>query len=136
MKKDYTKAFTKAEGGYRIEDYETFNTLYGDATVADEETFVSDYSASPVVLGDDYTGDDMVEAAAMLSALWQDANRSVSEIRAATGQTQKQFALRFCIPAQTVAGWEIDRRSPPPYLILALSDLVGVSIVKRGPAHE
>lgn len=136
-RKPLTCVFEKEGDSFRIPDNETFCKLYGEAANdGEKEVFVSDYSVSYQVLGEHYTEDDMIAASAMLADLWDDANRGIAEIRAALGLTQKQFAHRFCIPQQTISAWEADRRSPPAYLILLMSDMAGLSKVKRGPADE
>ncbi len=40
----------------------------------------------------------------------------VSELRAMTGLSQKQFADLFDIPVRTLQDWEQERRLPPPYV--------------------
>lgn len=43
--------------------------------------------------------------------------KTIKELRAATGLTQKAFAELLEIPKRSIEEWESGRKSPRPYLI-------------------
>lgn len=51
----------------------------------------------------------------------------IRAIRARTGLSQAAFAARYEIPKRTVEAWEMGQRTPPPYVIRLLSEVVPAS---------
>lgn len=49
---------------------------------------------------------------------------AITRLRASSGMTQKEFAVRFCIPIATLRDWEQGRRKPPFYVIWMLDQLI------------
>lgn len=41
---------------------------------------------------------------------------TIKELRALTGLSQSKFAEKFGIPVKTIQSWEIELRSPAPYI--------------------
>lgn len=62
--------------------------------------------------------------------VWDVAHLSVSDIRAATGLTQRAFAERHCIPRRNIEAWESGDRPCTDYLRLLLAQAEGLYIRK------
>lgn len=60
-----------------------------------------------------------------LGALWDVAHASIREIRAYTGLTRTNFALRYLIPYRTVENWERGDSQCPDYVRLLLAQVTG-----------
>lgn len=48
------------------------------------------------------------------------------EIRQASGLTQAAISERFGIPKRTVEAWDTGERTPPPYVLTMLAQLLGI----------
>lgn len=48
----------------------------------------------------------------------------IKELRQLTGLSQTQFAKKFHIPANTVRGWEQEKRSPPEYVPGMIEEII------------
>nr|DAI30333.1 MAG TPA: antitoxin [Caudoviricetes sp.] len=90
----------------------------------DQDAFVSDWALSSI------WGDDPEEANIpqyridYLTHLWEDAHKSVREIRAMTGLTRAAFGAVYQIPPRTIENWEYGRTKIPIYIRLALVRMV------------
>ena len=60
-----------------------------------------------------------------LGAIWDVAHASIREIRAYTGLTRTNFALRYLIPYRTVENWERGDSQCPDYVRLLLAQVTG-----------
>lgn len=49
---------------------------------------------------------------------------TVKELRAKTGLSQSQFAVRFGIPVRTLQEWEQGRQAPPSYVVAMMKELL------------
>lgn len=59
------------------------------------------------------------------------AAEQIRALRAGTGLSQAAFAARFKIPKRTYEAWEAGERTPPPYLIFLLSDVLRFSALEQ-----
>ncbi|MCD8052234.1 MAG: hypothetical protein LUE89_11260 [Clostridiales bacterium] len=108
-----------------------FCKLFGEALAdEDRDAFCSDWALSSI-WGDPEElaeGDELTALAEACGKVWDLARMSVKDIRSATGLTQGEFAVRFCIPRRTVENWE-SRGGCPPYVRLMLARLCGLAEV-------
>ena len=68
---------------------------------------------------------DLDKSTEILRKVYEEINLPLSEIRAASGLSQREFADRFAIPFRTVQNWEA-RGSCPVYLKILLRQSVGL----------
>lgn len=104
-----------------------FNAAFQAAlSTPDRDAFVSDWSLFSLFARADEA--DPVDPALVeeLWQVWDVAHLSVSDIRAATGLSQRAFAERHCIPCRTIEDWERGARSCPAYLRLLLAQAEGL----------
>lgn len=97
-------------------NHHTFYVLYGAAKAApDMETYIAEWSSSSELYPDDnYTEDDMLEAAELLTQIYEVARMNCAELRRRTTRTpQRKFAERICTPTRTVENWE-KQTNPTP----------------------
>lgn len=100
----------------------TFYTIYSAALEStDRDAFASDWSLSSCFPEDS----DGLKNFEICVRIWDLAHLTVADVRAHTGLTQAAFATRFCIPLRTLQNWEY--RSCPPYIVLMLARLVGMT---------
>lgn len=100
----------------------TFYTIYSAALEStDRDSFASDWSLSSVFS----ETSDPLKNFEICASIWDIAHLTVADVRAHTGLTQAAFATRFCIPLRTLQNWEY--RSCPPYIVLMLSHLTGMT---------
>lgn len=101
-----------------------FHTLFGEALSAnDRDAFSSDWALSSIWNDND---SDLSDLASLCGKVWDIAHLSVAEIRAHTGLTQAEFAIRYCIPFRTVQNWEY-RGGCQDYVRLMLARLCGMT---------
>lgn len=99
-----------------------FNAAFTAAlSTPDRDAFVSDWSLSSLFTGADEAAPVDPALVEELGQVWDVAHLSVSDIRAATGLSQRAFAERHCIPCRTIEDWERGARSCPAYLRLLLA---------------
>ena len=48
----------------------------------------------------------------------------IKELRNKTGLSQSKFAALFSIPVNTLQQWEQELRTPPPYVIYMIKELL------------
>ena len=102
----------------------TQTLLVEAAEEKDREEFISDWSFSSI-WGDDPEEDNIPQSRIdYLTNLWEDAHKSVREIRSMTGLTRAAFGAMYKIPARTIENWEYDRTQIPVYIRLALVRMV------------
>lgn len=91
----------------------------------DADTYVSDIALSSI--WEDTPSDeipaDRVEA---IAKVWGAYHKSVKDIAAETGMTQRKLADRFCIPLRTVEDWCAGKRTPPDYVRMMMQELLGL----------
>ena len=92
--------------------------------VKDRDEFISDHALSSV-WGDAENAEVPAQRLDDLGALWDVAHASIREIRAYTGLTRTDFALRYLIPYRTVENWERGDSQCPDYVRLLLAQVTG-----------
>lgn len=76
-----------------------FNAAFTAAiSTPDRDAFISDWSLSSLFAGADEEAPVDPALVEELGQVWDVAHLSVSDIRAATGLSQRAFAFRHCIP--------------------------------------
>lgn len=110
-----------------------FYTLYAEAVGSDDrEAFVVDYATSSIFgTQEAQSDDDLLANAQLCGETWDVAHMTVKELCKAVGMTQAALSYRFCVPYRTVQDWYSGRRSCPPYITLAMAELLGVIKVPR-----
>lgn len=99
-----------------------FYTCYHEvANYTDRDAYISDIALSTIWA--DGPGDDIpAERIEKLGAIWDAAHRSVREIAAAAGLSQRKLAERFCIPYRTVENWCGGVNNCPDYTRLMMQE--------------
>ena len=96
-----------------------FSALFSAALKTDDrDEYISDWEDA----ADAEVPDQRISA---LGALWDVAHASIREIRAYTGLTRTNFALRYLIPYRTVENWERGDSQCPDYVRLLLAQVTG-----------
>ena len=91
----------------------------------DADAYVADIALSYIweeTLSDDIPA-DRVEA---IEKIWDAYHKSVKDIAAEAGMTQRKLADRFCIPLRTVEDWCAGKRTPPDYVRMMMQELLGL----------
>lgn len=103
-------------------DKQFYEAFVDALTVKDRDEFISDYALSSA-WGDTADVEIPDQRISDLSALWDVAHTSIREIRAFTGLTRTDFALRYLIPYRSVENWERGDSQCPDYVrfLLALA---------------
>lgn len=102
----------------------TQGLLVEAAEEKDQDEFVSGWALSSI-WGDDPEEDNIPQSRIdYLTNLWEDAHKSVREIRSMTGLTRAAFGAMYKIPARTIENWEYGRTQIPIYIRLALVRMV------------
>lgn len=102
-----------------------FYEAFADALmVKDRDEYIFDWALSSV-WGDAADAEVPDRRISNLGALWDVAHASVREIRAYTGLTRTNFALRYLIPYRTVENWERGDSQCPDYVRLLLAQVTG-----------
>lgn len=104
-----------------------FNAAFTAAlSTPDRDAFVSDWSLSSLFTGADEAAPVDPALVEELGQVWDVAHLSVSDIRAATGLSQRAFAERHCIPRRTYEAWEAGVNLCAPYFRLLLAQAEGL----------
>lgn len=94
------------------------------ANYQDRDAYVSDMALSSI--WEDTTSDEIpAERLDAVSQIWDAAHKSVKQIAADAGLTQRKLAERFCIPYRTVENWCGGQRECPAYVRLMMQELLG-----------
>lgn len=91
----------------------------------DKDAYISDLALSSI-WGD---AEDASIPEARLDALgnlWDASHRSIKDICAATGISQRKLAEKFCIPYRTIENWSAGIRECPIYTKLMMQKLLGL----------
>lgn len=103
-----------------------FYICVGEATCySDRDSYISDLALS-YLWEDDESSEIPPERIADLGEIYDACNRSVRDIVAAAGMTQRAFAERFCIPLRTVEDWCAGRRECALYMRLMMQECLGL----------
>ena len=97
---------------------------------SDRDAYVSDLALLSM-WGDAEDAAIPQERIEFLTKLWDACHRSVKDIAAAAGLSQRKLAERFCIPYRTVECWCGSRTSPsarscPLYTRLMMQECLGL----------
>lgn len=94
---------------------------------ADRDAYISDLCLS-TMWDDAEDADISAERIEVLSVIWEACHRSIKEIAAAAGLSQRKLAEHFCIPYRTVEDWcnEKSKGNCPIYTKLMLQECLGL----------
>ena len=91
----------------------------------DRDAYISDVLLSSVFCGTagDQAPTRMTDA---IGSIYDAVHRSVTDIAAAAGTTNRKLAERLCIPVRTVENWSSGARSCPVYVSLLIQQAIGI----------
>lgn len=92
---------------------------------SDRDTYVSDLALSSM-WGDADDAAIPQERIAFLSQLWDAFHRSVKEIAAAAGMSQRKLAEHFCVPYRTMERWCSGQSECNLYIRLMMQECLGL----------
>ena len=93
----------------------------------DRLAYISELAASSIWGDPDGCADDIpAERLDALKEIYDAANRTVSQICAASGLTSRELADRFLIPARTVFSWCSGERGCPLYTRMMMQECLGL----------
>lgn len=95
------------------------------ANYTDRDAYISDLCLSSM-WGDEENADIPAERIDALGDIWDACHRSIKEIAALAGLSQRKLAERFCIPYRTVEDWCTGRRESPIYTRLMMQECLGL----------
>lgn len=95
------------------------------ANYNDREAYVSDLCLSSI-WGDPEDADIPADRIQQLGDIWDACSRSVKDIAAAAGLSQRKLAERLCIPYRTVEGWCSGARHCALYVRLMMQEALGL----------
>ena len=91
----------------------------------DRDAYVSDMALSSI--WDDAPSDEIPESSVdAVGRIWDATHKSVKQIAADAGMTQRKLAERFCIPVRTIEDWCTGKRTPPDYVRLMMQECLGM----------
>lgn len=91
----------------------------------DRESYISDLALSSI-WGDNETDPIPQDRIDVIGQIWDACHRSVKDIAAAAGLSQRKLAERFCIPYRTMENWCNDKRSCRLYDRLMMQECLGL----------
>ena len=91
----------------------------------DRDAYIGDLALSSI-WGDDEAADIPQERLDWLGQLYDAAHRSVKEIAAAAGLSQRKLAERFAVPYRTMENWCGGKRECPVYVKMMMQELLGL----------
>lgn len=92
---------------------------------SDRDAYVSDLALSSM-WGDAEEAAIPQDRIDSLSHLWDACNRSVKDIAAAAGMSQRSLAERFCVPYRTMEDWCTEKRACKLYDRLMMQECLGL----------
>lgn len=99
-----------------------YQTICEEAlTAKDRDAFVSDWALSSA-----FVGDPTQERIEIVGSIYDAMHRSVREIAAAAGMSQRKLAERFLIPYRTMESWCGGQRSCSDYTRIMMQQLLGL----------
>lgn len=103
-----------------------YNFCVNEAVEAtSRDAYISDLALSSI-WGDAEGTPIPTDRIEQLGAIWDACGRSVKEIAAAAGLSQRKLAERFCIPYRTVGDWCTGQRECTLYLRLMMQESLGL----------
>lgn len=95
------------------------------ANYSDRDAYISDLALSTI--WEDGEGDNAPAGRLDdLGQIWDACHRTVKEIAAVAGLSQRKLAERFCIPYRTVEDWCTERRECSLYIRLMVQQCLGI----------
>lgn len=91
---------------------------------AGKEDFISDIALSSI-WGDGQEADIPKDRLDWIGQIWDASHRSVKEIAANAGMSQRKLAERFCIPYRTMEDWSA-KGTCPAYTRLMMQECLGL----------
>lgn len=91
----------------------------------DRDAYISDLALSSI-WGDSEDAEIPAERLTWLASLYDAANRSIKEIAAAAGLSQRKLAERFAIPYRTMDSWCMGERNCPIYVKMMMQEVLGL----------
>lgn len=91
----------------------------------DRDAYISDMALSSM-WEDDKTDEIPAERLDAVSQIWDAAHRSVKQIAADAGLSQRKLAERFCIPYRTMENWGGGQNACPLYVRLMMQECLGM----------
>ena len=99
------------------------------ASYASREAYISGMALSSM-WGDAPDSDIPADRIDKLGEIWDALHRSIKDIAAAAGMSQRKLAERFCIPYRTGENWastsSTSSRSCPVYVRLMMQECLGL----------
>ena len=95
------------------------------AAYTSRESYISDMATSSI-WGDSADAEIPQERINAIGAIWDACNRSIKEISAAAGISNRKLAERFCIPHRTVEDWSRNVSKCPIYVSLMMQRCLGL----------
>lgn len=104
----------------------TFYLIFGDAlSCNDRDAFISNWALSSI-WEDSQEYDIPPDRVSQIGSIWDAAHRSVREIAALGGLSQRKLAERFCIPYRTIEDWCRGLHNPPDYVRMMMQECLGL----------
>lgn len=95
------------------------------ANYANRESYISDLALSSIWGGSE-DSDIPADRMQQLGNVWDAVSRSVKEIAADAGISQRKLAERFCIPYRTMEDWGAGKSTCPIYTRLMMQECLGL----------
>lgn len=92
----------------------------------DRGEYISDLSLSSIWGDSETDSAPPQERIDAIGQIWDACHRSVKDIAAAAGMSQRKLAERFCIPYRTMENWCNDKRSCRLYDRLMMQECLGL----------
>ena len=107
-------------------DTKTFSVLFSESLASkDRDAFISNWALSSI--WEDIPDSEIpIDRPDQIGAIWDAAHRSVREIAASTGLSQRKLAERFCIPYRTIEDWCRGLHNPPDYVRMMMQECLGL----------
>lgn len=103
-----------------------FGTCWVEAdNYTDRDAYISDLALSSM-WGDAPEDEIPADRLVKLGEIWDAAHRSVKEIAACAGLSQRKLAERFCIRYRTMEEWGRGFQGPPRHIRLMIQELLGL----------
>lgn len=98
------------------------------ANYNDRDAYISDLALSSI-WGDDDGADIPATRLEDLGRIWDASHRSIKEITAAAGLSQRKLAERFGVPYRTIENWCGEVSTCPLYTRLLMQECLGLFAV-------
>lgn len=91
----------------------------------DRDAYISDLALSSI-WGDAEGAEVPLDRLTWLGNLYDAAHRSIKEIAAVAGLSQRKLAERFAIPYRTMDSWCMGERTCPIYVKMMMQEVLGL----------